>query len=134
MEITIKLEGPTHFLESDAGIMKALNNLITKSTSQIREHILAELSRSVELSTYASNAPDPEAVKTIIRSVHVVPDIPPSTNILIKYGDEYAHLYGGESDQEINQVITDIVGKAINGWFNSQQAITLFSDAMMENI
>jgi hypothetical protein len=129
MKIEIRVEGPQHFLEGNAKIDQAISKLLSKSAEQLKEFIGVEIDRSVVLATYANQAPDPEAVRAIYRSVHVVPDRT-GTGITIEYGDEYAHLYGGTVDKEITDTITGLVDKAVQAWFNSPQTANMLNDTM----
>jgi len=133
MKIEIRIEGPKHFLEGNAKIDRAIESLLNKAATQLKEFIGFEIDRSIKLATYANQAPDPEAVKAIYRSVHVTPDRG-GTGIVVEYGDEYAHLYGGEVDEEVTSTITDLVDKAVQLWFNSPQTVNLLNDAMTKEM
>ena len=133
MEVTFRVEGPP-ILKDNTDLSRILDNMLKKTSDQLKEQVALALSSSIDLVTLAGQAPDPEVVRTIMRSVRVKPSNSPYTNISIEFGDEYAHLYGGKVDDTIKAIITDLVDKAIKSWFNSPQATSMFAEAILGKI
>jgi len=114
-----------------AEIPRFMSEIYDEIAKDIKEYIIKEISRSVQLSAFVGQAQDPEAIKAIMRSIKV--DVMPGTNVSITVGfeDDYASLYaGGTLPKDIQEKLDALMQEALDKWISEGNIENILTKAL----
>ena len=129
-DMTLTIEGAAAKIIQE-GIGPISKTVAEKFAEAIKQNILNEINRSIELSSFVGQYTDQESIRTILRSVNVKvsPELPPVIEASIK--DEYGHWYGG-IPEEINETLQSLIDDVMSRWAISAEPSNIFAQVLME--
>jgi len=130
MFVDIQIKGRA--AKVDATTVKTfVQELYKEIAESARQAILETFERSTEINTMIGEAPDPEAIRAIVRSIKVDVEYGAEPALVAKFDDSYGHWYGNEDmPQEVQDKLQNLMEQAMSTWVNTNKIHDIVVDAL----